>query len=108
MRFNFRKISAVIASAVMIGSSAGFAAAANYPAPFVSSGSPSVAVVYGASATGDLAAATNIQTNLIGKVTVSTSTGNTTISGDNVKIEKSSDKLNLGNAINDIQTSLKR
>jgi hypothetical protein len=47
MRFNFRKISAIAASALMTGMTLGVAAAANYPAPFVSGGVANVAVVYG-------------------------------------------------------------
>ena len=35
MKFNFKKIGSIIASSVMLASTIGFAAAANYPAPFV-------------------------------------------------------------------------
>src|SRR3989337_3935748 len=38
MRLNFRKISALASSALMLGMTAGIAAAANYPDPFVSGG----------------------------------------------------------------------
>src|SRR3989338_5787308 len=65
MRFNFRKVSSVLGSAVMLGSTFALAAAANYPAPFVSGGSADVAVVYGSSAAQtDYAAATNIGSDL--------------------------------------------
>jgi hypothetical protein len=47
MKFNFRKVASVIASAVMLGSSIGMAAAANYPAPFIQAGSGTVGVVVG-------------------------------------------------------------
>jgi len=50
MKFNFRKISAIAVSALMTGMTMGVAAAANYPAPFVSGGSPNVAIVYGTGA----------------------------------------------------------
>lgn len=100
MRFNFRKISAVLTSAVMLGSSLGIAAAANYPAPFISGGVADVAIVYG---TGegvsvlDAVQAGNVQTDLQSKMST-TSTGSVagTTGGDSVKIEKSSTKLNLG------------
>ncbi|MEM3091743.1 MAG: hypothetical protein QXD05_01280, partial [Candidatus Pacearchaeota archaeon] len=54
MKFNFKKVSAVFASMLMLGMTAGFAAAANYPAPFSTSGASGWAVVYGANAPGDL------------------------------------------------------
>ena len=50
MKINFRKISAIAASALMTGMTLGVAAAANYPAPFVSGGVANVAVVYGTGA----------------------------------------------------------
>ncbi|MBU4116459.1 MAG: hypothetical protein KKG94_01810, partial [Nanoarchaeota archaeon] len=64
MKFNFRKISAIGASALLTGMTLGVAAAANYPAPFVVGGSADVAVVYGTGAgvsTLDLIQAGNIQ-----------------------------------------------
>lgn len=50
MRINFKKVSAIATSALMVGMTMGVAAAANYPNPFVVSGSANVAVVYGTSA----------------------------------------------------------
>ena len=44
---NFKKISAITGSALMLGMTMGVAAAANYPAPFVSGGAANVAIVYG-------------------------------------------------------------
>ena len=66
MKFNFRKIASVLASAVMLGSTAGFAAAAmNYPAPFVKLGVADVAVVVGGSAaSSDYLAAVDLGQNL--------------------------------------------
>jgi len=65
MKFNFRKIASVLASVVMLGSTVGIAAAANYPAPFVSGGAANVAVVYGSSAAfSDGLAAGDLQSNL--------------------------------------------
>ena len=62
MKLNFKKISSVLASAVMLGSTIGIAAAAAYPAPFVSGSTSDVAIVFG----GDLdkAAALDISSNL--------------------------------------------
>jgi len=96
MRLNFRKISALASSVLMLGMTAGLAAAANYPAPFVVGGSADVAIVYGSGAAlSDSTAAGSIATSLSGFVTGtsdSTSTG-----GDSVRIEKTSDHFNLGN-----------
>jgi hypothetical protein len=96
MKFNFRKISAVIASGLLTVSGAGFAAAANFPAPFVVGGSADVAVVYGTGAGAlDQTPANNIIGNyLASKVT----TGSGTPSGDSVLLAKSSDNLNLGDS----------
>lgn len=49
MRFNFKKIASVLASAAMLGSTVGMAAAASYPDPFVKGGVANVAIVLGAS-----------------------------------------------------------
>ena len=99
--FNFKKIAAIGASALMIGMTAGVATAANYPAPFVVGGSADVAVVYG---TGsgvsilDAVEAGNLQSNLQSFMAGSGGTTSTTIGGDSVLLAKSSDNMNLGNA----------
>lgn len=74
MKFNFRKIASVLASAVMIGSTAGAAlAATTFPAPFVVSGVPNVAIVTtsgthtGASV--DQQAALDVKTEILKSVT---------------------------------------
>jgi hypothetical protein len=73
MKFNFRKISAIATSVLMTGMTMAGAAAASYPAPFVSGSNADVAIVYGANAAQtDLTAATNIQTNLASKLTTTT------------------------------------
>src|SRR3989344_1191472 len=100
MKINFRKISAVAASLIMTGMSAGFAAAANYPAPFVEAGVANAAIVSG-SGTGvsalDAVEAGNIQANLNLGVTSTSST----LTGENVvQLDKASDKINLGDALN--------
>src|SRR3989344_2853864 len=100
MKINFRKISAAAASLIITGMSAGFAAAANYPAPFVEAGVANVAIVSG-SGTGvsalDAVEAGNIQANLNLEVTSTSST----LTGENVvQLDKASDKINLGDALN--------
>ena len=47
MKFNFRKISAIATSALMIGMTMGVAAAANFPSPYSDSTSDGVAIVSG-------------------------------------------------------------
>jgi len=100
--FKFKKIASLFASALMVGSTVGLAAAANYPSPFVKTGGVSdVAVVYGAAAaTGtDVVAAMDINADLSSRLiaTSGSSGGTTTITGgDSVLIAKSSNNLNLG------------
>ncbi|MEK7065648.1 MAG: hypothetical protein AAB961_01525, partial [Patescibacteria group bacterium] len=99
MKINFKKITALATSALMIGMTMGAAAAANYPAPFVSGGAADVAIVYG---TGsgvsqlDLVEAGNVQSDLSTKLG-GTSGGTTTTAsgGDSVRIAKTSDEFNL-------------
>lgn len=96
---NFKKVSAIMTSALMIGMTAGMAAAASFPAPFVSDGTADVAIVYGAgAATSDSVAAGNIQANLVSAMPSTGGTsGTTTSGGDSVLLAKSSDNINVGN-----------
>ena len=105
-KFNFRKISAVVASALMTGMTMGVAAAADYPAPFVSGGVANVAVVYG-TGTGvsslDLVQAGNIQTSLGTYV----ESGEVTVTGGEIfKLEKTSNKFNFNEALNGVYADL--
>lgn len=113
MKFNFRKIASVLTGAVMLSSTVAFAAAANFPAPFVKSGAGDYAVVYGSTAVAgtDNVAAADINAFLTGKVTTTTTTtavANVTAptDGDFVMLERTSDKFNLGDQTDDFQTSL--
>jgi len=96
MKFNFRKIASAMASTVMVGSTVALAAAASYPAPFVDGGAADVAVVYGSSL--DMAAVTDVTASLSSAFAAQGSTGVPT-GGDFVKLDKSSNKLNLGNTL---------
>lgn len=104
MKINFKKIASLTASAVMIGSTIGLAAAATYPDPFVTGGSPNVGVVYGSGAAiTDLVAATNVMDNLNTYiVSESTSTSASASGGDFIKVEKSSTKFHIGKGILDV------
>lgn len=106
MKINFRKISAIAASALMTGMTMGAAAAANYPAPFVSGGSANVAVVYGTGAgvsNLDFVQAGNIQTSLAEYVTG----GSVTVEGgESFVLEKTSNKFNFGESLTTLYSSL--
>ena len=103
MKLNYRKIASVIASAVMITSTVGFAAAANYPSPFSSGG----AVVYGINAANtDMAAAIDVYANLKGSSTGTTGTSVTATGGDSVNLGTSSRKIYYGDSINIGRSSL--
>ena len=62
MIFNFKKIASALASTAMIGSTVALAAAASFPAPFVSGGAAEVAVVYGSNL--DLGTVTDVTSAL--------------------------------------------
>jgi hypothetical protein len=109
MKFNFRKISAIAVSAIMAGMTLGVAAAANYPAPFVSTGGvANVAVVYGtgtAVAPSDLVQAGLIQTSLgtfVKGGTVSV-TG-----GESFALVKPSDNFNYNDSLNGVWSTLNK
>jgi hypothetical protein len=109
MRINFRKISAIASSVMMAGMTMGFAAAANYPAPFVAGGQADVAVVYGTGAgvsTLDLVEAGNIQSNLQSFLGGSSSGTTTTTSGETAALDTSSDRIWLNTSLNAVKTTL--
>ncbi|MDD5191551.1 MAG: hypothetical protein PHH54_02785 [Candidatus Nanoarchaeia archaeon] len=91
----FKKIMSVIASAIMISSTIGFAAAATFPAPF-DSGS---AIVYGSTGNvqTDMAAAINIQT-AIGQLKGVTAN----IPEGSWQVKTSSDYLELNESISEV------
>lgn len=90
MRFNYKKVSAIVASALMTGMTMGVAAAAAFPTDFTAE---SPGIVYGASADAmDATQATAINDYLSPKVPI---TGNLS-GGESVKLEASSTKFQLG------------
>jgi len=110
MKFNFRKIASVIASAVMIGSTLGTALAANYPAPFVSGGTADGAIVVTSGthtgAAVDWDAAVGLQTALQGLVTSTTSTTSAAITGEAAGLFSGGTKLYINDTLNSIKTVL--
>ena len=109
MRFNFKKISAVLTSIAMIGSSMGIAAAASYPAPFISGSTANVAVVYGTGAGVsylDVAEAGNIQSDLQSRMgSDSTGTGGSS-TGENAALFTGSTKLYINDTLRTVKSVL--
>jgi hypothetical protein len=113
MRFNFKKIVSVLASAAMLGSTVGMAAAAAYPAPFIQGGTANVAVVVGASAaTIDNIAAVdvgaNLQENLAKQTATTTTSGASATGGDSVNLATSSQKLYFNSSLNAARSSISK
>jgi hypothetical protein len=109
MKINFRKISAIAASAVMSVSSIAFAAAGAYPYPFVSGGSSDVAIVYGTGAGAsslDLIQAGNIQTNLQASIGGSTTTTDASVSGEAVELFSGGTKVYINDSLNTVKNVL--
>jgi len=107
MKFNFRKITSIFASAVMLGSTVGLAAAASYPAPFVSGGAADVAVVVGASAaSSDFLAAVDVGQSLqaeLAKQTATTGTSSASTSGETSALSTSSSRLWINDTLNNVK-----
>src|SRR3989338_1558146 len=107
--FNFRKISAIGASALMVGMTAGLAAAANYPAPFVVGGNADVAVVYGTGAgvsVLDAVEAGNVQSNLQSYLTGTSGGTSASTSGEIVSLDTSSTRIWLNTSLNTAKSTL--
>ena len=103
--FRFKKIASVLASAVMLTSTIGFAAAASYPAPFVVGGTADGAVVYGANAAiSDVTGAIDVQQKL-GILVSSSSGGSTTgsVTGEAAQLFTSGTKLWINDSLNTVK-----
>src|SRR3989344_4022891 len=108
MKFNFRKIGAALTSVALIGASAGVAAAANYPAPFVSGSTADVAIVYGSSANiVDSVEAGLILSDLQSRMTTSGSGGSTTsVTGEAAAVFSGGTKLYINDSLNIVKNVL--
>lgn len=95
----FKKITAIVASALIAGLTMGTAFAANYPAPFITNGAGSVAVVYGTgvgvSQLLDQTGAGQIQADLTDYIT---SSGSSAVTAGDIKLTE--DEITLGGVIN--------
>lgn len=111
MRFNFKKVSALATSTLLLGMTAGVAAAANYPAPFVDSSGANVAVVFGTGAGVsylDQIEATNILSNLQSHAggTTTSSGDSATITGDAVSLDTSNTRIYLNRSLTSAKSTL--
>jgi hypothetical protein len=110
MKFNFRKIASVLTSAVMLTSTVGLAAAANYPAPYVEGGAADVAVVYGSTASlTDAAAVIDITNHLSAKLVEQTggsTTPTTSIDGEAAPLFTGGTKIYVNDTLNYVKSTL--
>lgn len=109
MKFNFKKVSAVVSSALMVGLTAGTAAAANYPSPFVSGGQADVAIVYGTGAgvsVLDAVEAGNIKSDLQSYMGSSSDDDTTSTTGEIVSLDTSSSRIWLNRSLDVAKSSL--
>jgi hypothetical protein len=105
--FNFKKVASVLASAVMLSSTIGFAAAANYPSPFVKAGTADVAVVWGENAAmSDLTGAIDMQNDLGALVKFGGTETEATISGEAAAIFTGGTKLYINDSLNTVKSVL--
>lgn len=105
--FNFKKIASVLASAVMLSSTIGFAMAANYPEPFVKGGTADAAVVWGANAAiSDLTSAIDVQQSLGALVTSKTSTSSAAVVGEATALFSGGTKLYINDSLNTVKTTV--
>ena len=110
MRLNIKKVSAIAASALMVGLTIGGAVAVNYPQPFVVGGTQDAAIVYGTGQGAsylDVVQAGNIEANLQSYMSAGGGSSTTSVSGGDSKILSSSiRKLYYGDGINAAWQSL--
>jgi hypothetical protein len=110
MKFSFKKIGSVLASTAMLSSTIALAAAANFPAPFVSSNGADVAIVHGGTKADyrDLVAVTDISTHLSSELAKLTATGGSssggTTSGETSGLFSSGTKLYINDSINAVKS----
>jgi len=106
---NFKKISAIVGSGLMIGMTMGAAAAANYPMPFVSGGAANVAIIYG---TGsgvsilDAVEAGSIQSNLQSFMSTKGGTSIGSVSGEAAALFTGGTKIYINDTLNTVTSVL--
>lgn len=104
MKINFKKIATILGSAILVGSTLGMAAAANYPAPFNQEAS---AIVVGSNpAPQDIVAAANIANGLSTATTTTSATSGVTVSGEAVALDSGSTRIWLNTSLSTAKTTL--
>jgi len=110
MRFDFKKIASVFASAVMLGSTAGMALAANYPVPIIKAGAADGAIVITSGdhpgSQVDFWAAIDLQSALQGLVTAGGVTTESTVSGEAYPLFTSGSKIYINDTIKEVKEIL--
>ncbi|MFZ5954978.1 MAG: hypothetical protein ACOYT4_01005 [Nanoarchaeota archaeon] len=108
MKINFKKIATVIGSTLLIGATAGFAAAAStYPTPFVQGGNANFALVVGKNAAlSDAVAGINIGQGLSNLVSTKTTGTTTTVTGEAVELFSGGTKIYVNDSLNQVKTVL--
>ncbi|MEK6859324.1 MAG: hypothetical protein AABX54_00775 [Nanoarchaeota archaeon] len=108
MKFNYKKIASVLASAIMLSSTIGFAAAVGtYPAPFVAGGTANGAVIVGANAApSDWALAIDVGQKLSALVSSGTTSTNVATTGETAALFTSSSKINVNDTLRQVKTVL--
>jgi len=109
MYFNFKKIASAVSSALMVTSTVALAAAANYPAPFVSGSHADVAIIVGdTAASTDAAAAAALSADLGAKFVAAggSTTTSATVSDDAFPLFTSGTPVYLNDSINVARTSI--
>jgi len=105
--FNFKKISTILTSAVMLSSTIGFAAAASYPQPFVVGGLADGAIVYGVNAAiTDASAAIDVGNKLSALSTSGAASTSSAVTGEAVPLFTGGTKLYVNDSLNTVKSVL--
>lgn len=109
MKFNFKKISALVTSVVLTGMTFGFAAAANYPDPFIKGGTANVAVVFPSSEDAsylDALHAQKIYDGLRDKSSTTSASTSASTTGEIASLDTSATRIWLNTSLNTAKTQL--
>jgi hypothetical protein len=105
--FNFKKVASILASAVMLSSTIGFAAAASYPTPFVEGGNADSAIIWGENAAmSDLTAAIDLQSDLSSLVKFGGTETEAAVSGEAAALFSGGTKLYINDSLNTVKSVL--
>src|SRR3989344_5543845 len=114
MKFNFKKITPIAISAVLLGSTIGFATVAAdlaaYPSPFVASGAADLSIIYGVDGKAkDMEAAGLFSADLASELadqTAGDSSSSTSLSGESVNLATSNTKIYYGTELDSAKPTI--